>query len=75
MFSWAYEIPNWQVGAILSGGSVVLMWVGIIFIRPFFRLLFARQADLNAVVGVNRLPNLTHHRRPILTLSNDEVGQ
>ena len=51
MFSWAYEIPNWQVGAILSGGSVVLMWVGIIFIRPFFRLLFARQADLNVVVG------------------------
>ena len=51
MFNWAYEIPNWQVGAILSGGSVVLMWVGIIFIRPFFRLLFARQADLNAVVG------------------------
>ena len=31
MFSWAYEIPNWQVGAILLGGSVVLMWVGIIF--------------------------------------------
>ena len=51
MFNWAYEIPNWQVGAILSCGSVVLMWVGIIFIRPFFRLLFARQADLNAVVG------------------------
>ena len=32
MFDWAYEIPNGQVGAILSGGSVVLMWVGIIFI-------------------------------------------
>jgi type I site-specific restriction-modification system R (restriction) subunit len=25
--------------------------------------------------GVNRLPNLTHHRRPILTLSSDEFGR
>jgi hypothetical protein len=27
------------------------MWAGIIFIKPFFRLLFGRQADLNSVVG------------------------
>jgi putative ABC transport system substrate-binding protein len=25
--------------------------------------------------AVNRLPNLTHHRRPILTLSSDEFGR
>jgi len=24
---------------------------------------------------VNRLPNLTHHRHPILTLSSDEFGR
>jgi hypothetical protein len=51
MFNWAYEIPNWQVGAIFSGASVALMWAGIIFIKPFFRLFFSRQADLNSVVG------------------------
>jgi hypothetical protein len=51
MFNWAYEIPNWQVAAVFSCGSVLLMWAGIIFIKPFFRLLFARQVDLNAVVG------------------------
>jgi hypothetical protein len=51
MFNWAYEIPNWQVAAMFSGVSVALMWAGIIFIKPFFRLLFGRQADLNSVVG------------------------
>jgi phthalate 4,5-dioxygenase len=31
--------------------------------------------DQRQLYAVNRLPNLTHHRRPILTLSSDEFGR
>jgi hypothetical protein len=87
MFSWAYEIPNWQVGAILSGGSVVLMWVGIIFIRPFFRLLFARRYYEKFSVAISRLIRATGKCRskqavgppngsvkPVLPGSANEMG-
>jgi hypothetical protein len=53
MFGWAYEIPNWQVAVIFSSVSVALMWFGIIFIKPFLRLLFSRQEDINSVVGTS----------------------
>jgi hypothetical protein len=51
MFSWAYEIPNWQVAAIFSGVSVAIMWSGILFVKPIIRLFFKRQNDINSVVG------------------------
>ena len=51
------------------------------FVKPYVKSHKNDTIDAAAIAEavtrptVNRLPNLTHHRRPILTLSNDEVGR
>lgn len=51
MPNWIYDLPSLQLAGLVSGASVALMWIGIIFVKPFFRLLFRNQADTNSVVG------------------------
>jgi hypothetical protein len=51
MPNWVYDLPSLQLAGMMSGLSVGLMWFGIIFLKPFFRLLFRNQADANSVVG------------------------
>lgn len=51
MFSWMYDAPSLQLAGFMSGVSVAVMWLGIVFVKPFFRLLFRHQPDTNSVVG------------------------
>lgn len=51
MFNWAYDIGTLELAGILSGASVAVMWLGILFLKPFLRLWFRGQADTNSVVG------------------------
>jgi hypothetical protein len=51
MPNWVYDLPSLQLAGLMSGISVGIMWFGIIFIKPFFRLLFRNQTDINSVVG------------------------
>ena len=45
--------------------------------KPYFPLHILRsmRAEVDALLGVNRRPNLTPDRRPILTLLSDESGR
>jgi hypothetical protein len=52
MFAWAYDIPTERLATLFSGGAVGLMLFGILFVKPFFRLWFGRQGDINGVVGL-----------------------
>ena len=51
MINWLHDASVLMQAAFLSGASVVLMWFGIIFIKPILRLLLKHQADTNGVVG------------------------
>jgi hypothetical protein len=51
MINWLHDASVLMQAAFLSGACVVLMWFGIIFIKPIFRLLLKHQADTNGVVG------------------------
>jgi len=51
MLNWIYDAPSLQLAGFMSGVSVLVMWFGIIFIKPFLRLLFRNQTDTNSVVG------------------------
>lgn len=49
---WLYDIPTIGVAGLFAAAFVGFTWLGILFIRPFFRLLLRRQPGLNDVVGV-----------------------
>jgi hypothetical protein len=51
MINWLHDASILMQAAFLSGASVVLMWLGIIFIKPLLGLLLKHQADTNGVVG------------------------
>lgn len=51
MPNWVYDLPSLQLAGLISGLSVGLMWLGVVFVKPFFRVLFRSQADANSVVG------------------------
>jgi putative DNA primase/helicase len=70
----SYQRKVWNRGRRVEAGDVVDRYlrsrgVGMDLYPPCLRT-----SPLDWY-RVNRLPNLTHHRRPILTLSNDEVGR
>ncbi|MCY2980035.1 MAG: DUF4239 domain-containing protein [Planctomycetota bacterium] len=51
MFYWIYDIPNWQLAAMISGGFVLIYWFGAIFISPILRRLVRSTSGSNDVVG------------------------
>jgi hypothetical protein len=51
MINWLHDASILMQAVFLSGASVVLMWLGIIFIKPLLGLLLKHQADTNGVVG------------------------
>ena len=51
MFYWIYDIPNWQLAAMISGGFVLIYWFGAILISPIMRRLVRSTSGSNDVVG------------------------
>ena len=49
---WLYDIPTIGVAGLFTAVFVGVTWLGVIFVRPFFRLLLRRQPGLNDLVGV-----------------------
>lgn len=49
---WLYDIPTMLLAALFAAVFVGFTWGGIIFVRPFLRLLLRRQTGLNDLVGV-----------------------
>jgi hypothetical protein len=48
---WLYDMPTTMMVILLSFGFVALMWLGLIFVRPFLRVFVRSQAGLNDLVG------------------------
>lgn len=51
MLTWLQELPPFVLAAICSGAFVLFTWAGIIFLRPFLRLLLRRQPGANDLVS------------------------
>ncbi len=51
MFYWIYDIPIWQLAVLISGGFVLVYWIGAIFLSPILRRLVRSTAGSNDVVG------------------------
>ena len=51
MLAWLQELSPFALAVVCSGSFVVLTWIGIIFLRPFLRLLLRRQPGANDLVS------------------------
>lgn len=49
---WLYDMPTMGLAGLFAAVFVGFAWLGVLFIRPFFRLLLRRQPGLNDLVGV-----------------------
>lgn len=49
---WLYDMPTMGLASLFAAVFVGFTWLGVLFIRPFVRLLLRRQAGLNDLVGV-----------------------
>jgi hypothetical protein len=50
MFDYLYDISTVRLAIYCVGFFIVLMWLGIIFIKPFLRILIGRQPGINDLV-------------------------
>lgn len=48
---WLYDIPTMLLAASFAAVFVGCTWLGIVFVRPFLRLLLRRQTGVNDLVG------------------------
>lgn len=48
---WLYELPTFDVFALIVGALTGAMWLGLVLVRPFFRVWIARQMGANDIVG------------------------
>ena len=51
ILTWVQGLSVWQLAALCSGFFVAATWLGIIFVRPFLRLLLRRQTGVNDLVS------------------------
>jgi hypothetical protein len=51
MIAWLQDLSPITLAIVCSGAFVLLTWFGIIFIRPFLRLVLRRQAGANDLVS------------------------
>ena len=45
------DLSPWALAALCSGIMVAITWLGIVFVRPFLRLLLRRQPGVNDLVS------------------------
>ena len=51
MIAWLQQLSPFSLAIVCSGSFVLFTWFGIIFLRPFLRLLLRRQAGANDLVA------------------------
>jgi hypothetical protein len=51
MIGWLQQLPPLPLAVVCSGAFVLLTWFGIVFVRPFLRLLLRRQPGANDLVS------------------------
>lgn len=51
MFEWIYDVPSWSAAFFFALVFVAFSALGVLFVRPFLRLLVGRKQGLNDVVG------------------------
>jgi hypothetical protein len=51
MTAWLQQLSPLPLAIVCSGAFVLLTWFGIIFVRPFLRLLLRRQPGANDLVS------------------------
>jgi hypothetical protein len=51
MLGWLQELSPFLLAIVCSGAFVVFTWFGIMFLRPFLRLLLRRQPGANDLVS------------------------
>ena len=51
MISWLQNLSPIALAIVCSGSFVLLTWFGIVFVRPFLRLVLRRQAGANDLVA------------------------
>ena len=51
MIAWLQDLSPFTLAIVCSGAFVLLTWFGIIFLRPFLRLLLRRQPGANDLVA------------------------
>ena len=51
MLGWLQDLSPFSLAIVCSGSFVLLTWFGIVFVRPFLRLLLRRQAGANDLVS------------------------
>ena len=51
MLAWLQQLSPFALAVVCSGSFVVFTWVGIIFLRPFLRLLLRRQPGANDLLS------------------------
>ena len=50
MIAWLQNLSPIALAIVCSGSFVLLTWFGIVFVRPFLRLLLRRQPGANDLV-------------------------
>lgn len=48
---WVYDVSTTSLALLFAAAFVGVTWAGIIFVKPFLRLLMGRQAGVNDLVG------------------------
>jgi hypothetical protein len=51
MINWLHDASILMQAVFLSGASVVLMWLGIIFIKPILRIWVRKQPGSNDLIN------------------------
>ena len=51
MIAWLQNLSPFTLAVVCSGSFVLLTWFGIVFVRPFLRLVLRRQAGANDLVA------------------------
>ena len=51
MIAWLQNLSPIALAIVCSGSFVLLTWFGIVFVRPFLRLVLRRQAGANDLVA------------------------
>ena len=60
MIAWLQNLSPIALAIVCSGSFVLLTWFGIVFVRPFLRLVLRRQAGANDLVAYTALGSLLY---------------
>ena len=51
LFYWIYDVPSWSAAFFFALVFVAVSCLGVLFVRPFLRLLVGRRQGFNEVIG------------------------